>query len=89
MRLEIVPWWRAALYQQVVSERDGALYTVLNIDISRCPHVVTASDSAGRITVRAVDTWANAYLAVPEEPEALATIARHFTIEGMEQSWPA
>jgi hypothetical protein len=84
MRFEIVPWWRVVPYRQVISERDGALYTVLNIDISRCPHVVTAFDPAGRITVRTVDPNANAYLAIPEEPEALAVIARYFTIEGME-----
>jgi hypothetical protein len=89
MRFEIVPWWRVVPYQQVISERDGSLHTVLNVDITRYPHVVTAFDSAGRITVRTVDPSANAYLAVPEEPEALAAIARHFTIEGMEQPWSA
>jgi hypothetical protein len=89
MRFEIVPWWRVVPYQQVISERDGSLHTVLNVDITRWPHVVTASDPAGRIVVRMIDSNANAHLAVPEEPEALAAIARHFTIEGMEQLWPA
>jgi hypothetical protein len=89
VRFEIVPWWRVVPYQQVISERDGSLHTVLNVDITRYPHVVTAFDPAGRITVRTVDPNANAYLAVPEESEALATIAHYFVIEGMEQPWSA
>jgi hypothetical protein len=84
MRYEIAPWWRVVPYQQVISERDGSLYTVLNVDITCWPHVVTALDPAGRAVLRTVDSWANAYLAIPEEPEALATIARYFTIEGLE-----
>jgi hypothetical protein len=78
-----VPWYRVEPYSQVFSEIDAQLYTVLNVDTSCLPHLVTAVDPFGKIVMRTVEPWSNAHTVHPSnEGEAIVNLAQKFDIEG-------